>query len=58
MDLQFMVQTLDMGVDGVGGDMQVVGDGEFGLVVKNAPHNLQFPAGKLKGARNHIPCLG
>jgi hypothetical protein len=39
-DTQFAVQSLDMGVDGVGRNIKIGGDGKFRAVVEDAANDL------------------
>ena len=42
---EFVVNALDVGVDGVRRDAEIGGDGKFGTVVEKTTHDLQFTRG-------------
>jgi len=57
-DEQLVVQALDVRVDRARRDVEVGGNGEFGLVVEGAAYDLQFPIGESEAASYLPPRLG
>ena len=44
-DADLAIQTFTVGVNGVRRNAKISGDSEFGAIVKNATHDLQFTSG-------------
>ena len=54
-DPQLVMQPAEMGVDGVRGDAEGPGNGDFGLVIEDAAYNLQLATGEVERARDSGP---
>ena len=49
------MQSAEMGMDRVPGDPEAPGNGEFGLVIENAAHDLQLATGEVERPRDLGP---
>jgi len=56
-DAEFVVQPLNVRVDGVRGDAQIAGDGEFDAIIKHAARDLEFATGEFQRPGNFRPGL-
>ena len=54
---QLVIQALTVRVDGVGRDVEIVGNGEFGAIVEHPAHNLKFLSREFQAAGDFSPRL-
>ena len=54
---QLAIETFAVGMNRIWGDLEIVGDGGFGMVIKHAPHDLKMPPGEFQAAGDFLPRL-